>query len=65
MLANSDATGRSKSTAHWAGLANLWWWADMGKGVWGLVATQILPLADAKVLELWAGVKAEVYKGLA
>lgn len=65
MLANSDATGRSKSTGHWAGLANLWWWADREKGVGGLVATQVLPFADAKVLGLWAGVEAEVYKGLA
>lgn len=64
MLANSDATGRSKGTGHWAGLANIWWWCDREKGVAGIVASQILPFGDEKVLGLWAGVEAEVYKGL-
>ncbi|SPO06462.1 probable related beta-lactamase [Cephalotrichum gorgonifer] len=64
MLSNSDATGRSKGTAHWAGLANLWWWCDRENGVAGMVCTQILPFADAKVIGLWAGIEAEVYKGL-
>lgn len=65
MLANSEATGRSKGTGHWAGLANIWWWCDREKGVAGIVASQVLPFGDAKVLGLWAGVEAEVYKGLA
>lgn len=64
MLAGGEGTGRSKGTGHWAGLANLWWWADREKGVGGIVATQILPFADAKVLGLWVGVESEVYKGL-
>lgn len=65
MLANSEATGRSKGTGHWAGLANIWWWCDREKGVAGIVASQILPFGDEKVMGLWAGVEAEVYKGLA
>lgn len=64
MLPNSDATGRSKGTAFWAGLANLWWWCDREKGVAGMVCSQILPFGDAKVLGLWAAVEQEVYKGL-
>lgn len=65
MLANSDGTGRSTNTVHWAGLINAWWWCDRDNGVAGLVCTQILPFADMKVLGLWVGVEAEVYKGLA
>lgn len=57
-------TGRSKGTAWWAGLPNLWWWCDREHGVAGLVCTQILPFADAKVLGLWAKLEADVYQGL-
>ncbi|TVY38846.1 Acyltransferase [Lachnellula occidentalis] len=57
-------TGRSPGTANWAGLANLWWWCDREKGVAGIVCSQVLPFADAKVLGLWFGVEAEVYAGL-
>ena len=65
MLSNGGATGRSKSTGFWAGLANLWWWCDRENGVAGFVCTQVLPFADAKVLGLWVGVESEVYKDLA
>ena len=64
MLSNSGATGRSKSTAHWAGIANIWWWCDREKGVAGMVATQILPFGDDKVHDLWEEIETEVYKGL-
>ncbi|QYT03301.1 Beta-lactamase class C [Trichoderma simmonsii] len=64
MMANSNGTGRSKATVHWAGLANLWWWCDREKGVAGMVCTQILPFGDAKVVGLWAAVEAQVYKAL-
>ncbi|CAG8207569.1 unnamed protein product [Penicillium nalgiovense] len=64
MLSNGGATGRSTSTGHWAGLPNLWWWADREKGVAGMVCTQILPFADVKVIELWGAVEAEIYKAL-
>ncbi|KAL4748988.1 hypothetical protein BDW72DRAFT_179067 [Aspergillus terricola var. indicus] len=64
MLSNGGATGRSTATAHWAGLANLWWWADRKKGVAGMVCSQILPFVDLNVLQLWGGVEAEVCKAL-
>ncbi|KAJ5805720.1 beta-lactamase/transpeptidase-like protein [Penicillium pulvis] len=64
MLSNGGATGRSSGTAHWAGLPNLWWWADREKGVAGIICTQILPFADGKVLELWGAVESEIYKAL-
>jgi hypothetical protein len=31
--------GRGKNTGHWAGLPNLFWWADREKGVGGIVAS--------------------------
>ncbi|KAL4816678.1 beta-lactamase/transpeptidase-like protein [Aspergillus spinulosporus] len=64
MLSNGGPTGRSTATAHWAGLANLWWWADREKGVAGMVCSQILPFVDLNILQLWGGVEAEVYKAL-
>lgn len=64
MLSNGGLTGRSKSTAHWAGVANCWWWCDRERGVAGVVATQILPFGDPQVLKLWSDVEAEVYSGL-
>lgn len=64
MLSNGGATGRSTGTGHWAGLANVWWWCDREAGVAGIVCTQILPFADAKVLGLWAGIEAAVYEAL-
>ncbi|KAF5019857.1 hypothetical protein F66182_8136 [Fusarium sp. NRRL 66182] len=64
MLTNGGFSGRSRSTVQWAGLANLWWWADRENGVAGIICTQILPFADAKVLGLWAEVETEVYKAI-
>lgn len=61
MQSNGGPTGRSKGTAHWAGLANLWWWCDRENGIAGMVCTQILPFADPKVLQLWGGVEAMAY----
>jgi CubicO group peptidase (beta-lactamase class C family) len=64
MLSNGGPTGRSNSAAHWAGLPNLWWWADREKGVAGIVCTQILPFGDAQVIGLWATVEAVINKAL-
>lgn len=57
-------TGRSEGTASWAGLANLFWWADREKGIGGMISTQILPLGDMDVAMLWAQLEATVYKAL-
>lgn len=40
---HEGTTGRGRNTAFWAGLPNLFWWADREKGVAGMVASQILP----------------------
>ncbi|KAK8137412.1 hypothetical protein PG984_002905 [Apiospora sp. TS-2023a] len=59
-----QSNGGASGTAHWAGLANTWWWCDREKGVAGMVCSQILPFADEKVLGLWMQVETEVYKAL-
>jgi hypothetical protein len=35
-------TGRGANTAWWAGIANLFWWADREKGVAGMIASQCM-----------------------
>ncbi|KAI1466078.1 beta-lactamase family protein [Daldinia caldariorum] len=60
----SAATGRSARTGHWAGLPNLYWWADRGRGVAGFVCAQIMPAFDPAVVGLWGAVEATVNKHL-
>ncbi|TAQ83914.1 hypothetical protein B7494_g7758 [Chlorociboria aeruginascens] len=40
---HEGATGRGRNTGWWAGLPNLFWWADRERGVGGMVASQIIP----------------------
>jgi hypothetical protein len=63
-MLSDGATGRSSSTAHWAGLANLYWWCDRVNGVAGMICSQILPFADPQMLGLWVALEAGVYSGL-
>lgn len=63
-MITGGATGRSSSTAFWAGLPNLWWWCDREKGIAGIVCTQILPFADMSVLGLWVKIESQVYAAL-
>lgn len=64
MLSNGGATGRSRKTANWAGLANCFWWCDPEHGIAGMIATQILPFCDGNVLRLWADIETEAYVAL-
>ena len=57
-------TGRSAGSLAWAGLANCYYWIDPAKGVTGVLATQVLPFADAKVLKLFQEFETEVYKAV-
>ena len=59
------ATGRGANTGWWAGICNLFWWADREKGVGGMIAAQVLPFGDATVLRTWVQCEAAVYEGLA
>jgi CubicO group peptidase (beta-lactamase class C family) len=57
-------TGRSGSTGWWAGLPNLFWWADRENGLGGIIASQIIPFGDMKVMGLWAQIEAGLYTGI-
>ena len=56
------ATGRSPGSLAWAGLANSYYWIDPTKGMTGVLATQVLPFADAKALKLFQDFETEVYR---
>ncbi|OLN97850.1 Acyltransferase LovD 3 [Colletotrichum chlorophyti] len=63
-MITGGTTGRSDSTAWWAGLPNLFWWCDRENGVAGIICSQILPFGDPAVLGLWSEVETAVYRGL-
>lgn len=58
------ATGRGANTAWWAGIANLFWWADREKGVAGMIASQVMPFGDMHVMGQWGACEAAVYQAL-
>ncbi|OQN95249.1 hypothetical protein B0A48_18608 [Cryoendolithus antarcticus] len=55
------ATGRGANTGWWAGIANLFWWADREKGVAGMIASQVMPFGDQHVMGQWGACEAAVY----
>ena len=62
MISTEDApTGRSGGSLAWAGLANTYYWIDPTKRVTGVILTQILPFADAAVLDLFGQFESAVY----
>jgi methyl acetate hydrolase len=56
--------GRSPGSLAWAGLANTYFWIDPSRDVAGVILMQVLPFADAKCLEAFAGFERGVYAGL-
>jgi CubicO group peptidase (beta-lactamase class C family) len=56
--------GRSPNSLAWAGLANTYYWIDPSRNVTGVILMQLLPFADAKALEAFAGFERGVYAGL-
>ncbi|MDE2375642.1 serine hydrolase domain-containing protein [Bradyrhizobium sp.] len=56
--------GRSPNSLFWAGLANTYFWIDPARNVTGVILMQLLPFADAKCLEAFAGFERGVYDGL-
>ncbi|MER3486129.1 MAG: 1,4-butanediol diacrylate esterase, partial [Chloroflexota bacterium] len=57
-------TGRSAGSLQWAGLANSYFWIDLGRGLGGVFLTQLLPFADVKALPLFEAFETEVYRTL-
>ena len=56
--------GRSAGSLAWAGLANTYFWIDPARNVAGVILMQLLPFADNKCLEAFAGFEHGVYAGL-
>src|SRR6201994_3215776 len=56
--------GRSPGSLAWAGLANTYYWIDPSRDVAGVILMQVLPFADKKCLEAFAGFETGVYAGL-
>ena len=48
----------------WAGLGNTYFWIDPGAGVAGVILTQLIPFADAKVLDLFDRFETAIYSTL-
>jgi len=65
-LINSAKTpeGRSPGSLAWAGLANTYFWIDPSRDVSGVILMQLLPFADAKCLQAFAGFESGIYAGL-
>jgi methyl acetate hydrolase len=62
MISTEEApTGRSAGSLAWAGLANTYYWLDPTKRLTGVILTQILPFADAAVLEMLGRFERAVY----
>jgi methyl acetate hydrolase len=62
LINTQDApAGRSAGSLAWAGLNNTYFWLDPNKRVAGVLMTQLLPFADAKVLGLLDRFEAAVY----
>jgi methyl acetate hydrolase len=65
-LINTEQTpeGRTPGSLAWAGLANTYYWIDPARDVTGVILMQLLPFADKKCLEAFAGFERGVYAGL-
>ena len=65
-LINTATTpeGRSPGSLAWAGLANTYYWIDPSRDITGVILMQVLPFADRKCLEAFAGFESGIYAGL-
>jgi methyl acetate hydrolase len=52
---------RTANSLAWGGLFNTYYWIDPTAGVTGAVCTQLLPFADAAVLDAFAAFETGVY----
>ena len=55
--------GRSPGSLAWAGLANTYFWIDPARNITGVILMQLLPFADGKCLEAFAGFESGIYAG--
>jgi CubicO group peptidase (beta-lactamase class C family) len=57
-------TGRNAGGLARAGVANTYFWIDPVAGVAGIMLTQLLPFADAAVMELFGAFETAVYEAV-
>ncbi|KAL1796843.1 hypothetical protein ACET3X_005383 [Alternaria dauci] len=57
-------SGRGANTLWWMGLCNCFWWVDREKGVAGILASQVLPNGDPKVIPAWFMAEKGIYDAL-
>jgi hypothetical protein len=46
------------------GLCNCFWWVDREKGIAGMLASQVLPNGDPKVIPAWFMAEKGIYDAL-
>ena len=56
---------RSAGSGDWSGLFNTFYWIDRTAGIGAVIATQLLPFFDGKMVETMLGFEAAVYAELA
>jgi len=58
-LVNTETgpAGRSPGSLHWAGIFNCYYWIDTDRDLAGVVLAQIMPFADAGVLDTFAALE--------
>ncbi|KAH7346744.1 beta-lactamase/transpeptidase-like protein [Rhexocercosporidium sp. MPI-PUGE-AT-0058] len=62
-LCMEDMEGRRrKGTMYWAGLPNLYWFADRETGISGIYGSQVLPPGDPKSSEMFKQFEMAMYK---
>jgi CubicO group peptidase (beta-lactamase class C family) len=57
-------SGRGANTLWWMGLCNCFWWVDREKGIAGMLASQVLPNGDPKVIPAWFMAEKGIYDAL-
>jgi methyl acetate hydrolase len=57
----ASPAGRAAGSLAWGGIANTYFWIDPTRRVTGVLLTQILPFADAGVLNLFAQFERAIY----
>ena len=55
------ASGLPAGSLVWAGFANTYYWIDPAQGLAAVLLAQVVPFADARVLELFTGLQRAVY----
>lgn len=65
-MINTEPTpeGRSAGSLAWAGLGNTYFWIDPARDVTGVILMQVLPFADPRCLDAFAGFERSVYAEL-